>query len=262
MPINSGQPVEARQHNIENEPDDLLETMEYIARSVMAEQRGPFIARVVDFEQGKARVQRVVRALHNGRWHWVPQLTCVPNTMWAAGGKSASWHLKRGDLVVCIVLDHSMDLLLAAGNDVDDIVPETARRKDISDAVIIGGFRPFGARLQNYEADTLLIGDDHYADPESTEPLKRLRVSPDVVELAVEEDGEVKVGVCVDKDRKVAIGEQSGADPAELLAMFGELLDFLIDPASLVTVPNQGTPTPELTALASSIKSKLDRIKK
>lgn len=91
----------------------------------------PLIRRTYQDESGARQVERL------------PVISDVPVSFPGAGDYSISWPLAKGDIVLLVFSQASIDKWLTSGKDVD---PLDDRRHSLNDAIAIPGLRAFGGK--------------------------------------------------------------------------------------------------------------------
>jgi len=89
-----------------------------------------------------------------GKFVVIPTLVNVPVIFPSGGGFSVSYPLKKGDKVICLFSQRSLDDWLEDIND----DPKQVRRFDLSDAFAYPGGHTFKTPLGNVDANNLVIG--------------------------------------------------------------------------------------------------------
>jgi hypothetical protein len=87
----------------------------------------------------------------------LPIITGVPVVFPGGGGYRVTFPIAKGDTVLLIFSEASLDKWLAHGGDVD---PNDDRRHTLSDAIAIPGLRDFAHALDSAPTDCATIGSD------------------------------------------------------------------------------------------------------
>lgn len=108
-----------------------------------------------DYSQQKADVKPLIkRNYKDGEVTALPVITSVPVIWPRAGNASLTFPLNKGDGVLLVFSERSMDTWLSIGS---DAVPGDPRKFDLSDAIAIPGLYPFcTSGLAENNADVLL----------------------------------------------------------------------------------------------------------
>jgi hypothetical protein len=138
--------------------------------------RGPMPGRVVSYDAKtqEASVQpllKVTRINESGKRivDTLPVINHVPVAFLGTGAYSITWPVKKGDTVLLLFAEQSLDAWLVNDGIVD---PQGGRRFHISDAIAIPGMRSFRNALDNPDTNALVItankvklGSKNAADP-------------------------------------------------------------------------------------------------
>ena len=155
-----------------------------------------------DASTQKASVKPLLRRLdRDGTEQSRPIITNVPVVWPRAGGAAMTMPVERGDGVMVLFSDRSLDRWLSRGG---EVTPDDRRVHDYSDAIAVPGLVPF-ADAEGHDDGGLVVG------------------YPDGARAKLSDDG------------KVAIGN----DAEELLALFGELLEALISATTATAIGSQ-----------------------
>lgn len=157
-----------------------------------------------DLTSQKMQATPVVNGRLAGRPSQAPPIPNMPVVYPAGGGYSITWPVAAGDFVKVDAASRSHDEWKASQGQLGTITPRDPRRHDLQDGLVTPGGRPLGAPLLSVEDGALLLGTDHYSNPESTDPVLQLRVKTGekvtlrrtksgdpVAEVGVEDDGTV-----------------------------------------------------------------------
>lgn len=87
----------------------------------------------------------------------LPAIVDVPVVFPGSGDFSITWPVRKGDTVLLIFTDHSLDKWLHRGGEVD---PLDDRRHDISDAIAIPGLRDFVHPTSETHSSAMVIAAD------------------------------------------------------------------------------------------------------
>lgn len=87
----------------------------------------------------------------------LPVIPKVPVAHPRGGGYFVAFPLARGDQVLLVISDRSLDRWKTDGGDVD---PGDPRQHDLADAIAYPGGYPIGSALADADADDLVIGRD------------------------------------------------------------------------------------------------------
>jgi len=90
----------------------------------------------------------------------IPVINDVPVVFPGAGGFRVTFPVARGDVVLIVFAETSLDRWLVRGSVID---PGDDRRHDLNDAIAIPGLRPFSDPLASAPTDKLSIGADEGA---------------------------------------------------------------------------------------------------
>lgn len=175
-----------------------------IAARLDAAQDVCTIAKVEKYDPATQKLQATptVNARLAGHGTPYPPVSSIPVCFPAGGDYSITWPVNRGDWVKLDVADRSLDEWELGGT--FRYTPQDPRRHKIQDAIASPGTRPFNAPLKSVEDGALLLGTDRYANPESVEPVLRLRVkNGDRIGLRRVKDGESVAEVGVGEDGRV-----------------------------------------------------------
>lgn len=160
---------------------DLVDVLEaYVKAGTAKLHMGcPGVVRAYDFAACRAEVQPVLRGRRDGAEPFrYPPIANVPVLWPQGGGMSMVGTLEPGDFVWLLFGDRSLDEWLAVGG--DDVVPQSARRFAVTDAVALPGISPFAAPPQNGDGVNTYLGEDPRTNP--VDP-KRLCVGPEGIAL-------------------------------------------------------------------------------
>lgn len=86
-----------------------------------------------------------------------PPITNAPVVCFKSGGFIIRFPLKKGDIVLAVVVDHAVDQVMASGQ---PATPDSLRKHDLSDAVVIGGLTMFNQPLPGEHGQDLVIAKD------------------------------------------------------------------------------------------------------
>jgi hypothetical protein len=119
----------------------------------------PGIVQSYDAKTQTARVQPVIRdndivdeeVIHKR----LPPVANAPVMFPSGGGFAIAWPLKKGDRVLLLVCDRSIDEW--SGGDGEDITPRDPREHDLTDAVVYPGTRPKARPLSFVATDNALV---------------------------------------------------------------------------------------------------------
>ena len=144
-----------------------------------------------DPEQQRADVRPTIRRVYSdGEERDPPVIVDVPVLWPRSGGASLTFPVRRGDTVLLVVCDRSIERWITQGGDTRN--PGDPRRHDLNDAVAIPGLVPFNELDPAAPADDVLL---RFSGNE-------LRLSPDgrtilgtEDELTLEADNQVVVRV-------------------------------------------------------------------
>jgi hypothetical protein len=142
----------------------LADTIRKAAELAMIDVRVAIPARVekVDLQHAlidaKPLVKEVVRDAEDDRQALsVPVVSNIPVIFPGAGGMRVTFPLKRGDTVLLLFADRSLDSWLVGGGEVD---PIDDRRHHLTDAVAIPGLKDFGHPWKGIDDSAVTIGED------------------------------------------------------------------------------------------------------
>jgi len=124
-------------------PDSLTEPLLRAIERTMVEMRVSLPARVEQYDETKQRAD--VKPLLNRRYAdgeeaELPVIAGVPLVWPRAGGAAMTMPVAKGDGVLLVFADRSIDRWLADGG---QVTPDDPRTHDLSDAVAIPGLVPF-----------------------------------------------------------------------------------------------------------------------
>lgn len=135
-----------------------------VLKTVGMELRVSIPARVVKYDAAKQLIDAkplIKSTFHDDEGKRVVEdmkVICnVPVIFPGSGGYRMTFPIKVGDVVDLLFSDHSLDIWLAKGGEVDPIDP---RRHHISDAVAIPGLRDFAHPLGDVSTDSMKLGLD------------------------------------------------------------------------------------------------------
>lgn len=185
----------------------------------------------------KAEVQPLLKhPLPDGKSESLPVITDVP-VIWPRAGKALlSFPLSKGDGVLLVFTDRSLDEWTSDGG---QVCPEDPRTHDLNDAVAIPGLYPFNERSDADPEDVLL----KFGDTE-------LRIEPSGNFEVKTKAGYLRIGA----DGKVALG---GVE--ELVGLLDGLIDALI--GLKIPLAPAGTGVPLNLSDFVMLKTKLATIK-
>lgn len=258
-----------------------------IAARLDAAQDTICVAEVESYDPTTQKLQAtpVVNAPLAGRSMPYPPVPNMPVVFPCGGGFSITWPLGRGDIVRLDAADRSIDEWKLRGG--KKIAPQDPRRHDKQDSLATPGGRPFNAPLRSVEDGALLLGTDRYANPESVEPVLRLRVKngeriglrrvkdgESVAEVGVGEDGRVfmerggsKVEIGTDGAVTAQVGDTmvSLTSAGKLILGETETVVPWLGPAELLTIVDellQALPSDALNPVTQTdLRGRLARIK-
>lgn len=203
-----------------------------------------------DHTSQKATIQLAIRERLGGNEIKHPPCVQVAVCHWTAGGWSFTAPLRKGDRVLVLFCDRSIDEYVTLAS--DDVTAAGRRKHDFNDAIAIPmPIMSDNAPRLGVEADTLLIGTE--TDDED-DPKMRLRISPTHIEIAVDRQGESRVYVRISATGKVSIGTDADGN---VLDKLNDLAATLAGPAPIVST-SSGSPIPPLTTAASALETLLD----
>jgi hypothetical protein len=87
----------------------------------------------------------------------LPIINKVPVMTFGGGGYRITFPIKKGDPVLIIFCDRSIDKWLATGGEVD---PRDGRRHNLNDAIVIPGLRSFKTPVSDVDEAHLTIGEE------------------------------------------------------------------------------------------------------
>ena len=150
----------AGDQSVNDENPSMLDTIRTIFDSQLAEMNFCMPGEIVSYDAStqKANVQPLLkRRFRDGDIVELPQITGVPVAMPRAGKAFLSLPLKKGDVVMLVFSQRSLDTWKNSGGCVD---PGTEPRKfNLSDAYAIPGGYPFNNPAPGDPNDVLLIND-------------------------------------------------------------------------------------------------------
>lgn len=123
----------------------------------------PGVITAFDATKQTATVQPVIRTSEQIDEEFINTLPApvanAPIMYPSGGGFAITWPLSKGDRVVLVVCDRSIEEWSAEGN--SDITPQDPRQNDLTDALVYPGTRPAGKPLTFLPAgDALVLGHD------------------------------------------------------------------------------------------------------
>lgn len=185
-----------------------------------------FPGKVLEYSAGnqKANIQPLIKKVYmDKRVESYPVLTNVPVVFPRTANSIISLPIKKGDLVLVIITERSIDQWLEKTGEESE--PVSNRRFDLSDAVAIPGLYPFGSS-SDADADSILI-----------------------------KNGQTKIKM--DDDGKLELG----SDSAQLLDIIDQLIDAISLLTVLGALPGVPTSVPINLATFTSLKATLATIK-
>lgn len=126
----------------------------------------PGIVQSYDAKTQTAKVQPVIRDSRTVDeeiiYERLPPVANAPVMFPSGGGFAMAWPLQKGDRVLLLVCDRSIDEW--SGADGEDITPRDPREHDLTDAVVYPGTRPKARPLSVVAtSDALVLGHDSAA---------------------------------------------------------------------------------------------------
>ena len=218
----------------EEEIQGMTDLLDLFERAVKGEINTAFVGQVQSYDESDqtCSVKPIIKARYlNGDELDIPVIPRVPVCFPRGGGFMMTWPLERGDTVLVVCADRSLDEWKATDN--SSILPFDLRRFDLSDAVAYAGVSSPASPLQSATSDSMVIGEDS---------LTGMKISI--------KDGTVTIGTPV----------------VELLDQISTLLGYIADaetvtalgPSPLLTKIS-GVPTP-IKPLAEALKVAIDSI--
>ena len=135
----------------------LSEALDALRRDILAEVRVMLPATVDSYDHTQQRASVVPllrRRLADGGGESLPVIPGVPVVFPRAGGASLTMPVNRGDGVMLVFCDRSMDRWKDRGG---EVTPDDARKHALADAVALPGLYPFtDDSPQDNNVDTLL----------------------------------------------------------------------------------------------------------
>ena len=169
----------------------------------------------------------------------LPVLPDIPVTFLRSAGFFITFPIKKGDIVALHFAETSIDNYMS-GTTKKVTDPDEFRRHDLSDAIAIPGFYPFGESINDISSANLVIGKDDGG-----------------VQIHLTPDGTMELKVNGDADEAVALG-----NALQLFwdNIFKPLYDVHTHLSAAPGVPT-GPPVPSAPSFSSSIISTVFKLK-
>lgn len=145
----------------EEEIQGMTDLLDLFERAVKGEINTAFVGQVQSYDESDqtCSVKPIIKARYlNGDELDIPVIPRVPVCFPRGGGFMMTWPLERGDTVLVICADRSLDEWKATDN--SSILPFDLRRFDLSDAVAYAGVSSPASPLQSATSDSMVIGED------------------------------------------------------------------------------------------------------
>lgn len=140
---------------------NLVQVMSQFIRASMDNVHTALPAVILDYDykKQKAKVKpQVNKKFDDGIELELPVITGVPVIFPRAGGASLSFPVKKGDTVLVLFSERSLDEWLVKGK---EVTPEDSRRFDLTDAIAIPGLLPFTEKSFADNNDDVLLKYGH-----------------------------------------------------------------------------------------------------
>lgn len=151
-----------------NATPSLVELLNRAALRLLLGARTATVAQVESYDAGEQRVdvKPLVKELETGdtgdlEATGIPIIRNVPVVFPGAGSYRITFPIARGDTVLLIISDRSLDKWKGQGGEVDPVDP---RHHNLSDAIAIPGLRPFSASLDEPASDAISLGVEDGAE--------------------------------------------------------------------------------------------------
>jgi len=140
---------------------DFVDALDALIQTHLADVRVALPAKVIEYDASKQKIsaQPLIRQKHvkedaTNEVERLPVITNVPVCFPGAGAYAITFPISKGDTVLLVFSDSSIDKWLSVGGDVD---PNDYRKHSLSDAIAIPGLRSFKNASDQATDDRLVI---------------------------------------------------------------------------------------------------------
>lgn len=224
------------------------ELLELIVRNRLAEMNCCVPARVETYDNSeqKVSVKPLIKKKVSGQIISLPVIPSVPVVFPRAGRAFISLPIKKGDYVLLLFSDRSLDSWLNQGGEVD---PQDERTHHLTDAVAFPGIHPFSDPIPNTGSDNLVVGLESGQATLEIEPNGNVNIQAQDISVtgndvtvnaadAVVEASSVKLG---------SAGASEGVALGDVLKTFIDAFVLTFNAHTHLYSPGPGGPTPTAT---------------